>query len=48
MIVGKINLSNINVFVNCFFLVNMERFNLYLKLFKLVFGLVFLFVFENE
>lgn len=48
MTVGKINLSNINAFVNCTFLANMERSNLYLKLFKLVFGSVSLFASENE
>lgn len=48
MTIGKINLSNINAFVNCTFLANMERSNLYLKLFKLVFGSVSLFASENE
>ena len=41
------NLSNINAFV-IVLLANMERSNLYLKLFKLVFGSVSLFASENE
>ena len=35
-------------FCDCTFLANMERSNLYLKLFKLVFGSVSLFASENE
>lgn len=51
-----INFFVVCVWTVCFFdysfflllVVNMERFNFYLKLFKFVFGLVFLFVLENE